>query len=64
MNKFPAKAPELFQYKFNIREAAGVYVWDNVYRYDICFRELIGLSYERPILGNNLKAQSEMRRFS
>ena len=24
---------------------------------------MFGLSYERPILGNNLKAQSEMRRF-
>ena len=29
-----------------------------------CCIQLIGLSYERPILGNNLKAQSEMRRFS
>ena len=28
------------------------------------FTDLIGLSYERPILGNNLKAQSEMQCFS
>ena len=27
-------------------------------------RSMIGLSYERPILGNNLKAQSEMQCFS
>ena len=35
--KFPEKALELFQYKFNIKEAASVYIWDNIYHYDIAF---------------------------
>ena len=30
----------------------------------IVANRMFGLSYERPILGDNLKAQSEMRRFS
>ena len=47
MHKFPEKAPELFQYKFNIKEAASVYIWDNVYRYDIAFRQLMALNQKR-----------------
>ena len=39
--KYPHRATEIFRYMFNIRSAATVYVWDNVYTYDITFRCLI-----------------------
>ena len=37
----PERAPEMFQYIYNICEAASAYVWDNVYRYDIAFQQVM-----------------------
>ena len=41
--KNPSRAGEIFRYIFNIKTAAATYVWDNVYMYDVKFRELIEL---------------------
>ena len=37
----PNRALELFQHVNNINEAAASFIWDNVYEYDIQFRELM-----------------------
>ena len=39
--KNPDQAAELFKHIYNIRTAAAMYVWDNVYMHDVKFRELI-----------------------
>ena len=39
--KQPHRAAEIFQHIFDIRSAAAVYVWDNVYMCDCDFRHLM-----------------------
>ena len=37
----PARAKEVWQYISVINTATSVYIWDNVYHYDIVFRQLM-----------------------
>ena len=45
--KKPERAAELFKYMFNIRSASAVYVWDNVYAYDVTFRRMMEKNPDR-----------------
>ena len=40
-------APEILHYIFVICEAATVYIWDNIYQYDIAFRQSIAKNHDR-----------------
>ena len=40
-NVHPDRSSEIFRYIYNIREAASMYIWDNVYSYDIKFHEMM-----------------------
>ena len=37
----PVRKAKLLKYMFNNHSAAAVYVWDNVYAYDVTFRKMM-----------------------